>query len=185
MARGLWLERKERQKEERTDLLLPLLNIVPGMVVADIGAGTGYFSKGLAQLVSSSGTVYAVDIQAEMVKMLTELVQQSGLKQIKPLHSSPTSLPLPRASLDLAIMVDVYHELEYPDEVLGSLVESIKSGGRVVFVEYRAEDSQVPIKKLHKMSIAQIRLEAQQQGLIWERTENNLPWQHVVIFRKR
>jgi predicted methyltransferase len=82
-------------------------------------------------------------------------------------------------------MVDVYHELEYPDEVLGSLVESVKPGGRVVFVEYRAEDSQVPIKKLHKMSIAQIRLEAQQQGLIWERTENNLPWQHVVIFRKR
>jgi len=182
---AFWLERKERQKEERTDLLLPLLNVVPGMVVADIGAGTGYFSKGLAQLVSSSGTVYAVDIQAEMVKMLTELVQQSGLKQIKPLQSSLTSLPLPRAGLDLAIMVDVYHELEYPDEVLGSLVESIKPGGRVVFVEYRAEDSQVPIKKLHKMSIAQIRLEAQQQGLIWERTENNLPWQHVVIFRKR
>lgn len=92
---AFWLERKERQKEERTDLLLPLLNIVPGMVVADIGAGTGYFSKGLAQLVSSSGTVYAVDIQAEMVKMLTELVQQSGLKQIKPLISSQTSLPLP------------------------------------------------------------------------------------------
>jgi len=180
-----WLERKVRDREERTDLLLPELRLVPGMVVADIGAGTGYFSRRIAPLVGPNGRVYAVDVQPEMVKMLEALAKGPGLANIEPVLGSKTDVKLPIASVDLAIMVDVYHELEYPKELLASLVRVLKPSGRVMFVEYRAEDPKVPIKSLHKMSEAQIRREAAEHSLVWERTANGLPWQHVVMFRKK
>ena len=180
-----WLERKVRDREERTDLLLPELRLVPGMVVADIGAGTGYFSRRIAPLVGPNGRVYAVDVQPEMVKMLEALAKGPGLANIEPVLGSKADVKLPIASVDLAIMVDVYHELEYPKELLASLVQVLKPSGRVMFVEYRAEDPKVPIKSLHKMSEAQIRREAAEHSLVWERTANGLPWQHVVMFRKQ
>ena len=179
-----WLERGEREQEERTDLLLPELALTPGMVVADIGAGTGYFSRRVAQRVGAAGKVYAVDVQPEMVSMLTELAKRPGLGTIVPVLGKPSEVSLPAASVDVAIMVDVYHELAFPREVLASIVRALKPGGRVVFVEYRAEDPNVPIKPLHKMSDAQVRREAAPQALVWERTATTLPWQHVVIFRK-
>ena len=179
-----WLEREEREREERTDLLLPELALAPGMAVADIGAGTGYIARRMAIQVGAKGVVYAVDVQAEMIRMLQSLATKAGLAQIRPVLGAVDDVRLPAASVDLAIMVDVYHELEFPREVLASIVRALKPGGRAVFVEYRAEDPRVPIKAMHKMSEAQVRREAAASGLIWERTAGRLPWQHVVIFRK-
>jgi precorrin-6B methylase 2 len=180
-----WLEREERQREERTDLLLAALQLKPGMVVADIGAGTGYLSRRMAPVVMPGGQVLAVDVQPEMVAMLQGLVRSSGLVQIQPRLGSETDVLLPPASVDLAIMVDVYHELAFPYEVLASIIRALKPGGQLVFVEYKAEDFAVPIKALHKMSEVQIKREAAAHPLVWDRTVATLPWQHLVVFRKR
>jgi precorrin-6B methylase 2 len=180
-----WLERQERDREERTDLLLAALLLQPGMVVADIGAGTGYLSRRMAQAVMPGGKVWAVDVQPEMISLLQAGVKRSGLTQIEARLSSVDDVKLPASSVDLAIMVDVYHELAYPYEVMSSILKALKPGGRIVFVEYKAEDPLVPIKQLHKMSEAQIKREAAVFALDWERTVRTLPWQHVVVFRKR
>ncbi len=182
-----WLEREEREKEERGDLLLRELALKPGMAVADVGAGTGYYARRIAPLVGSGGSggmVYAVDVQPEMIQMLERLAKKANLPNIKPVLGSVESVKLPDASIDLAIMVDVYHELEFPFEVMESVVRALKPGGRVAYVEYRAEDPKVPIKTLHKMSEAQIKKEAAAHALVYERTADTLPWQHVVVFRK-
>ena len=180
-----WLERQERDREERTDLLLAALMLQPGFVVADIGAGTGYLSRRMAPAVMPGGKVWAVDVQPEMVNMLMAGAKRSGLTQIEARLGAVDDVKLPASSVDLAVMVDVYHELAYPYEVLSSVVKALKPGGRVVFVEYKAEDPLVPIKPLHKMSEAQIRREAAVFALDWERTVKTLPWQHVVVFCKR
>ena len=179
-----WLEREEREREERGSLLLRELRLAPGMVVADIGAGTGYHARRIAPLVGDAGRVYAVDVQPQMVAKLQALAKQPGLSRLVAVQGRPGDPRLPPASLDLALMVDVYHELEFPYELLASLVRAVKPGGRIVFVEYRAEDAGVPIKPLHKMTEAQIRREAGRHALRWERTADTLPWQHVVVFRK-
>lgn len=180
-----WLERQEREREERTDLLLTALMLKPGTVVADIGAGTGYLARRMAPLVMPGGKVWAVDVQPEMINLLEAGIKRSGLTQIEAKLSAVDDVKLPASSVDLAIMVDVYHELAYPYEVMASLLKALKPGGRLVFVEYKAEDPRVPIKPLHKMSEAQIKREAAVFALDWERTVKSLPWQHVVVFRKR
>ena len=180
-----WLEREEREREERTDLLVAALQLKPGMVVADIGAGTGYLARRMAPAVKPGGKVLAVDVQPEMVALLQTMVRQSGLTHIQPLMGAEDDVNLPASSVDLAIMVDVYHELAFPYEVLASVIRALKPGGQLVFVEYRAEDPQVPIKALHKMSEAQIKREAAVHALEWDRTVGTLPWQHLVVFRKR
>ena len=180
-----WLEREAREREERGDLLLRELGLRAGMNVADVGAGTGYYARRMAPLVGPAGTVFAVDVQPEMIRMLTDLATKAKLANIKPVLGAVDDVKLPDASIDLAIMVDVYHELEFPFEVMESIVRALRPGGRVVFVEYRAEDAKVPIKPLHKMSEAQVRKEAAQHALVYERTATTLPWQHVVIFRKK
>ena len=180
-----WLEREERNREERTDLLLAALDLKPGTVVADIGAGTGYLSRRMAPAVMPGGKIWAVDVQPEMVNLVMASAKRSGLTQIEALLSAVDDVKLPASSVDLAIMVDVYHELAYPYEVMTSLLKALKPGGRMVFVEYKAEDIRVPIKALHKMSEAQIKREAALFPLDWERTISTLPWQHVVVFRKR
>ncbi len=180
-----WLEREEREREERTDILVRSLELAPGMVVADIGAGTGYLSRRMAAAVAPTGKVLAVDVQPEMVRMLQQLARQPGVGRIEPSLGAVDDVRLQPASLDLAIMVDVYHELAQPFEVLASIVRALKPGGRVAFVEYRAEDPNVPIKALHKMSEAQVRREAGVvAGLVWERTVETLPWQHLILFRR-
>jgi SAM-dependent methyltransferase len=180
-----WLEREEREREERGDLLMRELALRPGMVVADVGAGTGYYARRMSPLVGASGAVFAVDVQPEMIAILRDLAKKAGLTNIKPVLGSVDNVRLADASIDLAIMVDVYHELEFPFEVMESIVRALKPGGRVAYVEYRAEDANVPIKPVHKMTEAQVRKEAAQHALIYERTANTLPWQHVVIFRKK
>ncbi len=180
-----WLEREEREREERSDILLRILALAPGQVVADVGAGTGYYSRRIADLVGPTGKVYAVDVQPEMIAMLQTVAKQPGYSRITPVLGAAEDVKLPASSVDVAIMVDVYHELEFPYEVLASVVRALKPGGQVVFVEYRAEDPRVPIKPLHKMSESQIRGEAELHPLVWQRTVNELPWQHVVIFKRR
>jgi SAM-dependent methyltransferase len=180
-----WLERTEREQEERTDLLIAALNLAPGMAVADVGAGTGYLSRRMANQVGAMGKVLAVDVQPEMVRMLQAMATREGLSQVRPSLGTEKDIGLPPESIDLAVMVDVYHELAYPKEVLASIVRALKPDGRVVFVEYRGEDPSVAIKPLHKMTEQQVRLEAAAASLVWDRTIETLPIQHIVVFRKR
>jgi ubiquinone/menaquinone biosynthesis C-methylase UbiE len=179
-----WLERASRAREERPELLLRELPLAPGMTVADIGAGTGYYTWQLAKQVGAGGRVYAVDVQPEMIRMLDSQMAKRGVRNVVSVLGSDTTVKLPPASVDLAIMVDVYHELAYPSEVLDSIIGALKPGGRVVFVEYRAEDPAVAIKPLHKMSESQVRREATAHGLKWERSIESLPIQHAIVFRK-
>lgn len=179
-----WLERTERMEEERPDLVLAALELKPGMTVADIGAGTGYYAWRMAQSVSASGTVYAVDIQPEMIKFLERQVARRGTANVKAVLGTVTDPRLPAGTLDLAIMVDVYHELEFPYEMLAAVTRALKPGGRLVFVEFKGNDRTVPIKPLHTMTEAQVKKEAALHPLEWVRTVGGLPWQHVVVFRK-
>jgi precorrin-6B methylase 2 len=181
-----WLERQEREKEERTDLLIAELNLKPDMQIADVGAGTGYLSRRMALQVGAKGSVSAIDVQPEMIRILKALSTGAEYKNIKPVLGADSEIKLAERSIDLAIMVDVYHELEFPYEILRSIIASLKTNGQLVFVEYRAEDENVPIKEVHKMSEAQVKKEvALHPELSWERTSKRLPWQHVIIFRKR
>ena len=180
-----WLERPERTQEERPDLLLAALKLKPGMVVADIGAGSGYHTRRIAEVVGKAGRVYAVDVQPQMVQLLSAFSREDRYSNVKPILSTVDDVKLAADSVDLAIMVDVYHELEFPFEVMRSIIKSLKPGGRVAFVEYRAEDAGVPIKAEHKMSEAQIKREAAAHALEWERTSSVLPWQHIVFFKKK
>jgi precorrin-6B methylase 2 len=179
-----WLERPERAGEERPELLLSALELKPGMTVADIGAGTGYYAWRIAQRVGPGGTVYAVDIQPEMIGLLEEQMSRRGTANVRAVLGTPTDPGLPRAGIDLAIMVDVYHELEYPYEMLAAIVRALKPGGRLAFVEFRADDASVPIKAVHTMSEAQVRKEAAVHALQWVKTVRDLPWQNAVVFRK-
>ena len=180
-----WLERDERQAEERTDLLIDELHLAPGMRVADVGAGTGFVSRRLARAVGPQGRVEAVDVQPQMVEMLTKRARNENLGQLHPVLGAEDDVRLPPDSVDMAIMVDVYHELAHPYEILASITRALRPGGRVVFVEYRAEDPQVPIKPLHKMSVEQVKREALALPLRFERVAEPLPWQHIIIFRKQ
>jgi ubiquinone/menaquinone biosynthesis C-methylase UbiE len=180
-----WLERAERMEEERPDRVLATLDLKPGMTVADVGAGSGYYSWRIAERVGAGGTVYAVDIQPEMVRLLQQQMTQRGAANVKAILGTSTDPRLPAATLDLALMVDVYHELEYPYEMLASITRALKPGGRLVFVEFKGNDPTVPIKPLHTLTEAQVRKEAAVQPLEWEKTVSNLPWQHVIVFRKR
>lgn len=177
-----WLERLDRDREERSDLLVKRLRLQPGMVIADVGAGTGYYARRLSKAVGPTGRVYAVDVQPEMLRLLASLAQGPEFANIHPVLGAVDDARLPAGEVDLALMVDVYHELEFPYEMLASILRSLKPGGRVVFVEYRAEDESVPIKPLHKMSIAQVRREAAALGLELQDSVGDLPWQHVLIF---
>ena len=179
-----WLEREQREREERTDLLVRALALKPGMTVADIGAGTGYLSRRMAPLVAPGGRVLAVDVQPQMVRLLQSLIERERLPRIEATLGADDDVRLPAGTVDLALMVDVYHELALPFEVLASIVKALKPGGCVAFVEYRAEDPAVPIKPLHKMSAAQVRREAEVQGLVWDHAFEGLPWQHLLVLRK-
>ncbi|HST45805.1 MAG TPA: class I SAM-dependent methyltransferase [Luteimonas sp.] len=179
-----WLEREEREREERGSVLLRELDVRPGMQVADIGAGTGWHARRLAPLVGPGGKVFAVDVQPQMVERLEALAATPGFDNVVPVLGGERDPALAAGSIDLALMVDVYHELAWPSEMLDALARALRPGGRLVLVEYRGEDDGVPIKPLHRMTEAQVRREVERPGLVWERTGRSLPWQHVVVFRK-
>ena len=180
-----WLERPERESEERTDLLVDALPLKAGDVVADIGAGTGYFSWRMAKRIGENGKVFAVEIQQEMLDLLMVNMQKRGVAGIvKPVLGTVHDPKLPDASTDLILLVDVYHEFDFPYEMTRAMVKALKPGGRLVLVEYRGEDPQVPIKKLHKMTEAQVKKEMAIHPIKFEKTLTMLPQQHVIIFRK-
>jgi ubiquinone/menaquinone biosynthesis C-methylase UbiE len=180
-----WLERPERDKEEHTEQLVEQLNVRPGDVIADIGAGTGYFTRRLAKKTGPKGEVLAVDIQPEMLALLTNQMAAAGLKNVRPVLGTVTDPKLPAAGVDLALMVDVYHEFDFPWEMMQAITRALKPGGRVVFVEFRGEDPGVPIKPLHKMTEAQVKKEMSVLPLEWVETIGVLPRQHIIIFRKK
>ena len=179
-----WLERPEREEEERTDLVLPALKLKPGDVVADIGSGTGYFSWRIAKVVGEKGLVYGVEIQQEMLDLMAQQMAKRKVTNVKGLLGTITDPKLPPAAVDLVIMVDVYHEFDHPFEMMANLCHGLKPGGRVVFVEYRGEDPAVPIKLVHKMTEAQVKKEMAIHPLEWVETIKTLPRQHIIIFRK-
>jgi len=179
-----WLERPEREHEEMPTLLVELLKLKEGDVVADIGVGTGYIARRISPKIGETGTIYGVDIQQEMLDLLAEKMSVVGITNVKGVLGTITDPKLPPESVDLAIMVDVYHEFSHPYEMLRNICRGLKTGGRVVFVEYRAEDRSVPIKRLHKMSELQVIKEATPHPLSWVETLDDLPWQHVIIFEK-
>jgi ubiquinone/menaquinone biosynthesis C-methylase UbiE len=179
-----WLERPERETEEKPKLLLDALRLKPGDVVADIGAGSGYHAFPMAERVGPTGTVYAVDIQPEMLALVEAKKKQRPAANVKTVLGAEADPKLPDASCDLILMVDVYHEFNFPYEMTAGMVKALKPGGRLVFVEFRLEDAKVPIKTLHKMSERQVKLEMAGHPLEWKTTLDSLPWQHVVIFEK-
>jgi protein-L-isoaspartate O-methyltransferase len=179
-----WLERPEREKEEHTSKLLPSLKIKPGDVVADIGAGSGYYTMKLAELVGPKGKVYAVDIQPEMLAIIKNRMKASKVNNIETIQNTETELKLPANSTDLFLLVDVYHEFAYPYEMVVEMVKALKPGGRMAFVEFRMEDEKVPILTVHRMAEKQVLKEMEGHALKHVQTLGHLPWQHVIIFEK-
>ncbi len=181
-----WLERPTREKEEAPSKLLPALKLKNGAMVADIGAGSGYYTFRLARLVGPKGKVYAVDIQPEMLALIRQRMKFTGIKNIEPVKGTLTDPKLPAAAIDLVFLVDVYHEFSHPYEMTVAMIKALKPGGRMVFVEFRLEDPNVPIKLVHKMTQKQVLKEmAEHPEVRHVGTLNILPWQHVIIFEKK
>ena len=178
-----WLERKEREMEENTSQLLKNLAVQPGTAIADIGAGSGYHSTLLSKMVGT-GKVYAVDVEPEMIAYLKNRIKLEGYKNIIPVLSTEQKVSLPANSIDIMLLVDVYHEFSFPYEMTLSMLEALKPSGKLVLVEFRAEDPNVPIKTIHKMSERQAVKEFKASGFLFEKNIGNLPWQHCLIFRK-
>ncbi len=178
-----WLERPERERQERTDLLITGLTLSEDFVVADIGAGTGYFTFPVAARVPE-GKVFSVDIQPEMLAIIEQRKTLENVVNVETVLGEADDPKLPDNEIDLAFIVDAYHEFSFPREMGERLKASLKPGGQLVLVEYRAEDPRVPIKRLHKMSEMQVKQEMAAIGLDWVRTESYLPQQHVLIFQK-
>jgi ubiquinone/menaquinone biosynthesis C-methylase UbiE len=180
-----WLDRPEREKEEAPTKLMDVLPVRPGDAVADIGAGTGYFSFRLSDRVGDKGKVYAVEIQQEMLDIIAKRMKPRGVKNIELVLGTETDPKLPASALDLILMVDVYHEFSFPYEMTENMVRALKPGGRLVFVEYRLEDPQVPIKLVHKMTEKQVIKEMEPHPLRWVKTSEILPRQHIIVFEKK
>lgn len=178
-----WLERDERQEEENTALAISRLPISATSVVADIGAGTGYYTFRIAPKVPQ-GKVYAVDVQDESVAYLRKKAQELGLSNVEVVKGTSQSPNLPENTVDLAIMVDVYHELEYPHEMLQALRKALTPDGKILLLEYRAEDPTIPIKKLHKLSVAQATKEMKANGFKLVQRGDFLPIQHFLVYGK-
>lgn len=178
-----WLERPSRATEEQPQQAINALNLKPTDVVADIGAGTGYMSFRIGSLVPK-GKVLAVDIQPEMLDIIESIKRERHITNVELVLASVTDPHLPPNSIDLAVMVDTYHEFSHPREMMEALVRALKPHGRVVLVEYKGENPFVLIKPLHKMTSSQVRKEMQAVGLQWRETKSFLPTQHLMIFEK-
>ena len=179
-----WLERGNREEEEAPSKAIAALNLKPTDVIADIGAGSGYYTFRLAPLVPK-GKVVAVDIQPEMITFLERKEKILGLANVEAHLGKVDDTMLKAGSIDAALMVDAYHEFSHPREMMQSLFKALRPGGRIILLEYRAEDPTVPIKPLHKMTEAQSRKEMEVVGLKWKSTDSMLlPWQHFMVFEK-
>jgi ubiquinone/menaquinone biosynthesis C-methylase UbiE len=177
-----WLDRRERDVEEAPDDAIDLIGVKKGFTVADVGAGSGYMTVKLARRVGANGVVYAIDIQPAMIELVEKRVKSAKLANVRSILSAVDDPKLPPASIDLALMVDVYHELSQPQAMLRHIRESLKPGGRLVLLEYRKEDPSIPIRPEHKMSVAEARTELEAEGFKLARVDDGLPRQHVLIF---
>src|SRR5688572_90741 len=184
VAGAPWLDRQERELEENPDLAMRLMQVQRGTSVADVGAGSGYFTIRLAKAVGSSGKVYAVDIQRGMLELLQRAVAKERLANVIPVLAADDDPRLPPESVDLVLMVDVYHELSAPQVTLAHLKRALKPGGRLVLLEYGAEDPTVPIRPEHKMTKAQVKLEIEHEGFRQQRVYEDLPRQHLIVFSR-
>ena len=179
-----WLERAERGDEEEPEEALDAIGPLAGLTVADVGAGSGYFTVRLASRVGAKGRVYANDLQPEMLKMLAARLAREKVQNVTLLQGTTTDPKLPASSTDLILMVDVYHELSEPQRMLAAIRAALKPGGRLVLLEYRKEDPAVPIRFEHKMSIAEAKLELESEGFSLSKVDDRLPRQHILVFSK-
>jgi SAM-dependent methyltransferase len=177
-----WLERPEREDEEQPSKAIAALDIKPGQVVADVGAGSGYYTVRLAKRVGPTGRVFATDIQQEMLDLLTKRLARERVNNVELVLATDVDPRLPAGQLDLILMVDVYHELARPQDVLRRLRTALKPDGRLVLVEFRKESAWVPIREEHKMSVKEARMELEAEGYRFDRVIDVLPWQHILVF---
>jgi ubiquinone/menaquinone biosynthesis C-methylase UbiE len=185
VAGAPWLVRDEREAEEHPDQALDELKITKGSIVADVGAGVGYMSWRLAARVGPMGRVYANDIQSEMLELLKKNMAERHIANVVPVLGEPDDPKLPEGRMDLVLLVDVYHEFEQPQRMLRHIRESLKPDGRLVLVEYRAEDPRVPILALHKMTVDQVKAEIEPEGFRLDQVIETLPRQHIIIFKRK
>jgi tRNA A58 N-methylase Trm61 len=185
VAGAPWLVRDEREAEEHPDQALDELKIAKGSTVADVGAGVGYMSWRLAARVGSMGRVYANDIQPQMLELLKKNMAERHITNVVPVLGEPDDPKLPLGQIDLLLLVDVYHEFEQPQTMLGHIRESLKPDGRLVLLEYRAEDPKVPILPLHKMTVEQVKAEIEPEGFRLDQVIETLPRQHIIIFKRK
>lgn len=178
-----WLERPERIQEEQPDKVVEQMKLKATDVVADVGAGTGYFSFRFAAKVKE-GNVFAVDLQPQMLSIIEKRKTQLKVENVTPIQGTETDVKLPENSVDVVFFADVYHEFSYPREMMESIRRALKPGGRVIQIEYRGEDPNVPIKRVHKMTVEQCRKEMAAVGLAWKETKDFLPQQHFLVFEK-
>jgi ubiquinone/menaquinone biosynthesis C-methylase UbiE len=180
-----WLERPERESEEAPSRAVEALELTPGMVVADIGAGSGYYTVRMAAKVGPTGKVFATDIQVGMLSLLMRRVDSEGIKNVVPVQGAVDDPKLPAGSIDVALMVDVYHELAAPQVFVRRLRDALKPEGRLVLIEFRKEDPRVPIQEAHKMSVEQVRQELGADGYAIDKVIDVLPWQHIIVLKAK
>jgi predicted methyltransferase len=179
-----WLERSGREQQEEPDQALELIGIMPGMIIADVGAGTGFMTMRLARRVGPTGKVYANELQPAMLEILRGKVRRQQLSNVEVVQGTEQDAKLPDSAIDLVLLVDVYHEFWRPQEMLRSIRRSLKPGGRLVLVEYRKEDPSIPIAATHRMSVAEARTEVESEGFTFDRLVPGLPRQHIIEFRR-
>lgn len=180
-----WLDRPEREREEHSEKALDLIGIRPGTTVADIGAGSGYYTVKLARRVGPTGRVLANDIQPPMLEIIEEKVAALTLTNVQTVAGLEDDPRLPPGAVDLALLVDVYHEFSSPQQMLRKIHEALKPDGRLVLLEFKKEDPTIPIRLDHKMTVDEAKREVEPEGFTLDRVLDDLPWQHILIFRKR
>lgn len=179
-----WMDRASREQEEQPERALDLLGISPGMIVADVGAGSGYMTVRVARRVGQTGKVYATDLQPALLQILEGKARQERLGNVEVVLGTEDDARLPADAIDLALLVDVYHEFSQPQKMLQSIRRSLKPGGRLALVEYRKEDPTLPIADTHRMSAADVRTEVEAEGFTFDQVIEALPRQHIIVFRR-
>ncbi len=185
MSGADWLDREERAREEKPDEAIAQLHLKPGMMVGDVGAGTGFYSLRLARAVAPGGIVFANDIQPAMLQRLKANAKAAAVTNIEEVLGTESDPHLPEGKLDRVVLVDVYHEFSRPQQMLDRIRDSLKPSGELVLLEFRKEDPSVPIRPEHKMSLAEVKAEVTPEGYRLDRVVETLPWQHMIFFRKQ
>lgn len=179
-----WLDRSERVQEEEPDAALDAIALAPGSIVADVGAGSGYMTVKMAKRVGATGKVYANDIQPQMLTILRQRLEREKVPNVELVLGTMDDPKLPANTIDLILMVDVYHEFAEPQPMLRKMRDSLKTGGRLVLLEYRKEDPSIPIRPDHKMSVAEAKMEVEAEGFTLSKVDERLPRQHILVFTK-